>query len=435
MPGASNRPVLPRPLPLFLFRLRRSLAVHARFWSRLPFVIMAAVAAALLGLIGAVSGEAPAARGYSGAVYLVPLPGAPSPSVVTSLVPVEVGAVLLVDLPLSGGVGESVLQASPVVERDLLGAPQGAENGTAQGELKTPPLTVEDRALAVNTLAPAAGGVEPLIAVPPATMQPPGDGADDGLPAWRRYAVAAPESEGRAMIAIVIDDLGHDARRAARAIALDPLITLAFLPYTLGVERNVWLARRVGHEVLVHLPMEADDPAEDPGPRALLLGLERDEMLRRLYWQLTRFDEYVGVNNHMGSKFTADSEAMATLMDEIKRRGLLFLDSFTTTDSVGAQLARAFEVPYARRDVFLDNVMSAEAIAVQLEILESIAARQGVAVGIAHPRDETFGVLETWLGNLEERGYVLVPLSAVAALSGPGQRALAANAAISATTR
>ena len=109
-------------------------------------------------------------------------------------------------------------------------------------------------------------------------------------------------------------------------------------------------------------------------------------MLRRLYWQLTRFDEYVGVNNHMGSKFTADPEAMATLMDEIKRRGLLFLDSFTTTDSVGAQLARAFEVPYARRDVFLDNVMSAEAIAVQLEILESIAARQGVAVGIAHPR-------------------------------------------------
>jgi polysaccharide deacetylase 2 family uncharacterized protein YibQ len=266
-------------------------------------------------------------------------------------------------------------------------------------------------------------------------MRPPGDGVGDGLPAWQRYAVAAPVTEGRAMIAIVIDDLGHDTRRTARAIALDPSITLAFLPYTLGVERNVWLARRAGHEVLVHLPMEADDPAENPGPRALFLGLERDEMLRRLYWQLTRFDEYVGVNNHMGSKFTADPKAMATFMDEIKRRGLLFLDSITTTDSVGARLARVFEVPYARRDVFLDNIMSAEAIAVQLEILESIAARRGVAVGIAHPRDETFDVLEAWLGNLEERGYVLVPLSAVAALSGPGQRAIAANATILETTR
>lgn len=235
----------------------------------------------------------------------------------------------------------------------------------------------------------------------------------DRLPAWRRYAAASPEASGRPMIAIVIDDLGHDGSLVARAVALEPAVTLAFLPYTAGVEGHVRLAREADHEVLVHLPMEPLDPEADPGPNALAGDLERDEMLRRLRWNLSRFDEYVGVNNHMGSRFTGDAAAMATVMLELKRRGLLFLDSRTSPDSVGRWIAQTVGVPSARRDVFIDREPAPEAIEREIERLERLATQKGFAIGIAHPFATTFSALEAWLPGLEARGFVLAPVSAV----------------------
>ncbi len=237
--------------------------------------------------------------------------------------------------------------------------------------------------------------------------------AAEASPAWRRYAALSPEAAGRPMVAIVIDDLGHDPLLAARAIALDPRITLAFLPYTPSVEQNVWLARRARHEILVHLPLEPMCPDADPGPNALFTDLDGEEMIERLQWNLTQFEGYVGVNGHMGSKFTRDMESMEALLGELKRRGLLYLDSRTISDSVGVAVAEALGVPYAQRDVFIDHEPQPEAIARQLERLEEIAAEKGAAVGIGHPLADTFEALESWFSELEERGYVLVPLSAI----------------------
>lgn len=229
------------------------------------------------------------------------------------------------------------------------------------------------------------------------------------VPTWRRNAAFAPVPKGRPLVAIVIDDVGMTPIRAARAIALKAPVTLAFLPYAPGIAPMALEARRKGHEIMVHMPMEALDRREDPGPQALLTSLSPDALARRIDWNLSQIDGYVGLNNHMGSRFTADPAGMELVMHEVARRGLLYLDSRTTGDSRAPEIAARFGVPLLRRDVFLDNVVEPAAIRKQLETLLRVARRQGAAIAIGHPHASTLAVLERWLE--EDHGVIFVPVS------------------------
>ncbi len=237
--------------------------------------------------------------------------------------------------------------------------------------------------------------------------------ASHAVARWEQYAVRAPAARGRATIAVVIDDLGIDKLRSARAIALRAPLTMAFLPYAPGVAPQAVAARAAGHELIVHVPMEPGDAGADPGPNALLTGLKRADLVRRLEAGLAAIASYVGISNHMGSRFTHDLGSMAVVMEILRERGLLFLDSRTSAATVGAEAARRFAVPYTERDVFLDNEDSLVAIRRQLEVVEDIARRQGHAVALGHPRDATLEALAVWLGEVESRGFALVPLSAI----------------------
>lgn len=232
-------------------------------------------------------------------------------------------------------------------------------------------------------------------------------------PAWLRFAVASPPATGRARIAIVIDDLGVDHRRTERAIALKAPLTLSFLAYANDLPHLTDAARRAGHELMVHIPMEPMSRAEDMGPNGLAVSLSRDELLRRLRWDLGRFEGYVGVNNHMGSRFTRDAAGMTAVMEELKARGLLFIDSRTIASTLGAELAQRVGVPTASRDVFLDNESDATAVGERLAVLEARARRQGSAIAIGHPHDGTLAELTLWLDTLPSKGLVLVPVSAI----------------------
>jgi polysaccharide deacetylase 2 family uncharacterized protein YibQ len=168
------------------------------------------------------------------------------------------------------------------------------------------------------------------------------------------------------------------------------------------------------------VPMEPLDGELDAGPQALLDRLPADEVLRRLRWDLSRFDGYVGINNHMGSRFTQSRDGMRVVLQEIKNRGLLFIDSRTIADSVGGKLAAELGVPHADRDVFLDNEQEAAAVEQQLARTEEVARRRGYAIAIGHPHDATIAALTRWLPTLERRGFVLVPVSAIVRrLAGP----------------
>ncbi len=235
-----------------------------------------------------------------------------------------------------------------------------------------------------------------------------------GEPAWRKYAVAVPPTGGKPMIAIIIDDVGPSSASARRAIALPPPVTLSFLPYARDIVELTGAARAAGHELLVHVPMEPDDLAHNnPGPHALLTSMAPDEVLRSLRWGLDRFGGYVGINNHMGSRFTSRADDMTLVLGELKRRGLLFVDSKTSAQSVGADLARRMGVPETSRDIFLDNDSSPGKVAQQLAVTEAWARRHGRAIAIGHPHDGTLEALQRWLPEARARGFVLVPLTAL----------------------
>ncbi len=232
-------------------------------------------------------------------------------------------------------------------------------------------------------------------------------------PAWIRNSIPAPLAGGRPLIALVIDDMGMDRKRTARAAALKGPLTLSYLTYAGDLLKQTEKAKANGHELMLHMSMEPDSDAVDPGPNVLLLSLGPKELKRRLNWGLDRFNTFVGVNNHMGSKFTENERGMTVVLEEIKKRGLLFLDSRTSGRTVGAKLARRLGVPFAERNIFIDNDLNEEAIMARLAETERLAKRNGFAIAIGHPREATLNALTKWLGDIEARGFVLTPVSAL----------------------
>ena len=153
----------------------------------------------------------------------------------------------------------------------------------------------------------------------------------------------------------------------------------------------------------------------NPGKNVLNTDLNPAEVKSRLVWALTRIPGHVGINNHMGSRYTSHEKGMQLVMEELRRRGLLFLDSRTSRKTVGAKLAKIYRVPHAVRNLFLDHDPTPEIIREQLAKLERIAKKKGYAVAIGHPREATIEALSQWLPVLAEKGVVLVPISAIIA--------------------
>ncbi len=277
-------------------------------------------------------------------------------------------------------------------------------------EPTTQPLRAYEEALPREIYETPA---KPPPAAKPAAAAPVKAEEAGELPPWRCYALASSPPDGRPMIALVIDDLGVDKKRSARAIALNGPLTLSFLAYASDIKRQTAAARAAGHELLLHVSMEPASKHVDPGPHVLKTTLSAAELRRRLEWGFSRFDTFIGINNHMGSKFTADSAGMKVVMEKLRRRGLLFLDSRTPRTSVGAEMARRMGVPYAERNIFLDHVNDALVVEKRLAETERLARRKGYAIVISHPRDTTFKALVPWLRGIEAKGFRLVPLSAV----------------------
>ncbi len=212
-----------------------------------------------------------------------------------------------------------------------------------------------------------------------------------------------------AKIAIVIDDVGPDLKGSERAIRLPASVTLSFLPYAVRLREQASAAREGGHELLLHMPMEPVGH-ENPGSGALMVEMPMSDLQQRFEEALASFTGFDGVNNHMGSKFTAYADGMNMVVDELQQRHLFFLDSRTSTQSVGRKIAEEKGVPSISRDIFLDDDTSPDAIRKQLEATERLAQRKGYAVAIGHPHATTMEVLEAWTAEARARGFELVPL-------------------------
>ena len=195
------------------------------------------------------------------------------------------------------------------------------------------------------------------------------------------------------MVAIIIDDMGYHPKIGNKLLELPMNLTFSFLaaaPFTTELEEKAYQAGRC---VFLHLPMEPKSKEWDAGPDALLTGQSKKEQAQLFQKNIQAIPHAVGVNNHMGSLYTENREAMDSLMVLLSARGLLFVDSFTTAASKGLIAAKAAGIRTARRHIFLDNVHSQDKVCAQLEQLVIYAEEKGWAIGIGHPNDATLAAL------------------------------------------
>ncbi|MFH1156238.1 MAG: divergent polysaccharide deacetylase family protein [Pseudomonadota bacterium] len=219
-------------------------------------------------------------------------------------------------------------------------------------------------------------------------------------------------------VAIIIDDIGFDKTMAHDMAALDGGITLSILP---GAPFGGSIARSLkanGTEIMLHLPMEPMEyPGVDPGRGAVLMSMTPDEVIDQVRKDLDEIPGVSGVNNHMGSRITTLSSTMYQIFTVLKQRDLFFIDSRTSRDSLCRPSSRLLQVPFAQRDVFLDNIQDPAYIKNQIRELIDIARRHGTAIGIGHPYKATYMTLKDEIETLKGK-VKLVPASSLVSPAG-----------------
>ncbi len=213
------------------------------------------------------------------------------------------------------------------------------------------------------------------------------------------------DSKQKPRVAIIIDDMGHRHQIGKELIELDMGLSFAFLPFTSHTRTLMNLADAHNTDILLHLPMEASSNKWSPGPGGLYTAMDRSTIIAQVKKNLLDVPKAIGVNNHMGSKFTSDRQSMLAALAPIQKQSLFFLDSMTSSQSVAYATAKELGIKTARRDIFLDNEQNDAKIKAQLEKLVKRARKKGTAIGIGHPYPATLAILKKeqwWLKNQVE---------------------------------
>lgn len=219
--------------------------------------------------------------------------------------------------------------------------------------------------------------------------------------------------DGVPKVALVIDDLGGpDTTGVQEVLSIKSPLTAAVMPNLPHSRDHAYMATAAGHQVILHLPMEAIGSSDNwLGPGAILCNLTEKEIKERLSLDLESVPFAVGINNHTGSRATADRRVMKAVLEVAKEQRLIFMDSRTSGKSVIAGLARELGVPYIKRDVFLDEIPDKQEIRKQMQKLAGMARKNGSAVGIGHVGQMgqyTASTLKEVIPELEKQGIRFV---------------------------
>jgi len=239
--------------------------------------------------------------------------------------------------------------------------------------------------------------------------------AADGRRPFDVYSGAWSGSRG-AKVALVIGGMGLSQTGTQAAInALPPEVTLGFASAGNSLSRWMQTARQKGHEIVMQVPMEPFDyPAVDPGRNPLTVESGPEENIDDLHWALSRTTNYTGIMNYMGGRFVTEREAMAPVMQDLGKRGLMYLDDGSSARSVASELALGSGVPFAAADTMIDGVRERGDILKKLDQLEATARAKGSAIGIGSAFDLTVETVTSWVAEAKKRGIEIVPVSALA---------------------
>ena len=223
----------------------------------------------------------------------------------------------------------------------------------------------------------------------------------------RIEAVKDIEQDTLGVIVLVIDDFGYRNDNISDGfLNLSIPITCAIIPGHTASKKFAEKAVSYGKEVIIHMPMESENYSPGEDEYKLLTSMTSELLENKLIQAFESLPEAIGMNNHQGSKATSDSKTMTVLASVLKDRGKYFIDSRTSSLTIGEKTMISFGVPTARRNIFLDNNNDLDKIEEQMNKLANSAKKNGVAVGLGHARKNTLSVIEKVVPDLLDKGFV-----------------------------
>jgi len=255
-----------------------------------------------------------------------------------------------------------------------------------------------------------------------AVTEPTDDGplpriSSNGKRPFDVYAQVTPmgvSNSDRPKIAIILGGMGLNTRLTQKAIKeLPGDVTFGFAPYGENLQEQVNYARAQGHEIMLQLPMEpVGYPANNPGPNTLLAEAPQADNLKALRWHMSRFAGYAGITNYMGGRFLAEPASLRPVLAEMNARGLVFLEDADTPPSSLKEVGSMTGLKSRHADVVIDANPEAASVEAALAQLEDLAKANGFAIGTGSGLEITIDTLAEWAKELEDKGIVLVPVSA-----------------------
>jgi polysaccharide deacetylase 2 family uncharacterized protein YibQ len=212
-----------------------------------------------------------------------------------------------------------------------------------------------------------------------------------------------PPKPARNRVALIMDDMGYSLEAINTISDLGKPVTVAIIPYSPLALETANISKENNLEVILHLPLESinnDDRNNIEG--MIYSGMSDEDVIKTVKRNLSQVPYIQGVNNHMGSRITANSRLMEIILELLKERNLFFIDSRTTGSSVAYNVAQSLGIPSAYRHVFLDGELDEDYIKGQLLELFKQAQRNGFALGICHPTPETLKVLRKYFHLVED---------------------------------
>ena len=198
-------------------------------------------------------------------------------------------------------------------------------------------------------------------------------------------------------IAIIIDDVGYPISTFKHYLNFKGKLTFSVLPYLAKSKEYAQKLHKSGFELMIHIPMEPINyPKTNPGPNALLVNDSKLIIQKKVKNMIKENPWAVGANNHMGSRLTQDCQKMHILLKILNENHLFFIDSITTPKSCAYREAIKLNIPFLKRNIFLDNKNDYTYIKAQFLKLIDIAKSRGYAIGIGHIQNiQTLNLLKS----------------------------------------